>query len=32
VVALRLPERPLREHAHFGPDTLVTPTPVLAED
>jgi EmrB/QacA subfamily drug resistance transporter len=25
LVALRLQERPLREHAHFGPDTIATP-------
>jgi len=31
VVALRLQERPLREHAHFGPDTLAA-APVVVED
>jgi EmrB/QacA subfamily drug resistance transporter len=28
-VALRLQERPLREHAHFGPDTIDAPAPIL---
>jgi EmrB/QacA subfamily drug resistance transporter len=32
LVALRLRERPLREHAHFGPDTIATPTPALVEE
>jgi len=31
VVALRLRERPLREHAHFGPDTLAA-APMVVED
>ncbi|MGQ0802624.1 MAG: MDR family MFS transporter [Actinomycetota bacterium] len=31
VAALRLQERPLREHAHFGPDTLAA-APVVVED
>jgi hypothetical protein len=26
--ALRLQERPLREHAHYGPDTIEVPIPV----
>jgi EmrB/QacA subfamily drug resistance transporter len=28
LVSLRLEERPLREHAHFGPDTIDVPFPV----
>ena len=32
LVALRLRERPLREHAHFGPDSIATPAPVLVEE
>lgn len=32
LVALRLQERPLREHAHFGPDTIDAPSPILLPD
>jgi EmrB/QacA subfamily drug resistance transporter len=32
LVSLRLRDRPLREHAHFGPDTIAAPAPVLVEE
>jgi EmrB/QacA subfamily drug resistance transporter len=32
LVSLRLRDRPLREHAHFGPDTIAAPAAVLVEE
>jgi len=32
LAALRLRDRPLREHAHFGPDTIAAPAAVLVEE
>jgi hypothetical protein len=32
LVAVRLRDRPLREHAHFGPDTIAAPAAVLVEE